>query len=89
MTKDIFRIETKTVRVTTEVTTKISGFGLRLLNARKAAGMSLVEVGKRFGSSHSRIANWEKGLATPSLKCFLILCRLYGVTPDELLGFKL
>ncbi len=87
MSDDIFEVKTVTKEIIKTVVVSKSLFGLSLAEARNAKGLTLVEVGKHFGSGYSRIVNWETGTASPLLKDFIKLCRLYDVTPNDLLGF--
>ncbi|MET0356184.1 MAG: helix-turn-helix transcriptional regulator [Cellvibrio sp.] len=65
-----------------------SKFSTDLVLARKAAGLTGEQVASHLGkSSHSVVANWENDKALPMLDDFVELCKLYKITPNELLGF--
>jgi len=88
MNKNIFEAEEKVIVQTIKTVVKSSVFTENLITARKDAGLTLVEVGKHFGSGHTRITNWESGTAMPKLKDLVKLCRVYQTTPNKLLGFE-
>ena len=65
-----------------------SHFGTRLKAARLAKGLTQVEVSEKIDNScHKNISRWEAGINTPNLRIFIKLCKIYGVTPNDLLGF--
>ena len=52
--------------------------------ARKAAGLTMAEAGKRLGVSDAAVAQWESGATMPTAKRLLKVAALYGCTIDEL-----
>lgn len=71
-----------------------SEFAYRLRRARKAANLSQQEVAEilnknqRFKSVSQRtVSHWERDKAIPKIDIFVQICKIYGVTPNELLGF--
>ena len=68
-----------------------SEFAWRLTKARKAAGLSQKAVVTMLQEHHaislSTLANYEQDKAVPRVDVFVDLCKLYGITPNELLGF--
>lgn len=53
--------------------------------ARKKAGLTMMEAGKRLGITDAAIAQWESGATAPSTKRLLDVAKLYGCTVEELL----
>jgi Zn-dependent peptidase ImmA (M78 family)/transcriptional regulator with XRE-family HTH domain len=54
-------------------------FGIRLQNARKAAGLSLRELGKRVGLTHSAIKKYEDGQSMPGSAVLIRLAQALSV----------
>lgn len=64
-------------------------FATALLEARNKSGLTAVQVAEKIGkASHSAIIMWESDKALPRLNDFVELCKIYNVTPNELLGFN-
>ncbi len=61
-------------------------FYRKLAELRKAAGMSQEELAERADVSRQTVFKWEAGLTTPSMENILSLCRIFGVSADELIG---
>ena len=59
-----------------------------LKSARKAKGLTQLEVAKELGKSQQTIAAWESAQAQPDANTLFILCKLYGTTVDEAFGFN-
>jgi Zn-dependent peptidase ImmA (M78 family)/DNA-binding XRE family transcriptional regulator len=57
-------------------------FCTRLHRARKAAGLSLRDLGEQVGVSHASIKKYEDGLATPSSDILLKLARALNVRTE-------
>lgn len=53
---------------------------------RLQKGLSQTEVANRIGVSRQAISNWEAKRAYPDLDNIVLLCKLYGITTDALLG---
>lgn len=54
----------------------------RIKRARMAAGLSLREAAAKAGLSHTAIAKFEKGQATPTSKSLIQLARTYGTRTE-------
>ena len=54
----------------------------RIKRARMAAGLSLREAAAKAGLSHTAIAKFEKGQATPTSKSLIQLARAYGTRTE-------
>lgn len=57
-------------------------FSVRLHRARKAAGLSLRDLGERVGVSHAAIKKYEDGLAMPSSDILIKLSRALNVRTE-------
>ena len=60
-------------------------FEERLVQLRKARGMSQEELAEKVGVSRQAVSKWETGAAEPSTSNLLALAKLYGVDAGELL----
>lgn len=60
--------------------------GENIRRARKARGMSMVELARAVGVLHSRVGEVERGVASPSLHLLLKIASACGVRPSTLLG---
>lgn len=68
-----------------EIDSEKREIGLNLKGARKNAGMTLVQVGKKFGVSKQVVSAWELGRGDPGLVRLRRLAKLYNVSADALL----
>lgn len=59
--------------------------GERLLNLRKAKHLSQEEVADKLNVTRQTISKWETDQSTPDFDKIAPLCKLYGITADELL----
>ncbi len=58
--------------------------GERLKAARRAAGFSSAQAACEVGLTHrNTVIGHESGYITPTIAVFAALCRLYGVSMDE------
>ena len=58
-----------------------------LKNARKAKGMTQNDAAKATGIKSTTISNWENGVSRPDVDSLVILCKVYEVTPNDLLEY--
>lgn len=58
----------------------------RLVELRKKAGLSQIELGKKLNMAQNSISNWENGNREPDLDNLKILSSFFDVTIDYLLG---
>lgn len=58
--------------------------GERIRQARKAAGLTQVELGKRIGKGKSLIWNYETGYRTPDSQTLALIADALGVTAQSL-----
>lgn len=65
-------------------------FGYRLKLAREAKGLSQADLAKMMGlKSQGAVSNWESEVSKPDLDKFVQICDILGVTPYDLLDFKI
>ena len=57
---------------------------LTLKAARVNSGLTQKQASVLLGISNKTLCNWEKGLAFPTPKHIDRICRLYGVSYDDL-----
>lgn len=62
------------------------GFSERLLELRKAQGLSQEMLAERIGVSRQAVSKWEVGEATPDLNKLLVLADVLNVSLDYLCG---
>lgn len=54
--------------------------------AREAAGLNQTRLGKALGKSQSFVSNYERGQRRLDVTEFVLIARVLGVEPTELLG---
>lgn len=57
---------------------------ISLKAARVNAGFSQKAAAKALGISNQTLCKWEKGKAFPNAKQIAALCKLYGVSYDDI-----
>ena len=53
--------------------------------ARVNAGYTQKGAAEALGVSEKTVCNWEKGMAVPMADKFVEMCRLYGVSVDDII----
>ena len=53
--------------------------------ARVNAGYTQKDAAEVLGVSEKTVCNWEKGIAVPMADKFVEMCRLYGVSMDDII----
>lgn len=61
-------------------------FGTRLQQIRKAAGLSQEQLADLINMSRQAISKWETDQATPDIEKVSLLCEIFKISADELLG---
>lgn len=62
---------------------KIGGF---IASNRKSRGMTQVELAEQLGVTNKAVSKWERGKCLPDAELFQPLCKLLGITVNELLS---
>ena len=60
--------------------------GQKIKSLRKKADLTQDRLAEMLGVSAQAVSKWEVGSASPDLSLIVPLCRVFGVTADELLG---
>ncbi|MEN1985235.1 helix-turn-helix domain-containing protein [Paenibacillus hubeiensis] len=66
--------------------TMLNFYGERLKEARTMAGLTQIQVRDHTGINNKTLSGYENNVSEPDLKTLTILCDLYGVTTDWVLG---
>lgn len=59
--------------------------GERLTQMRRAFGDTQKQMAEKLGVSLATVHSWEQGKSTPTCETLANICRIYGVSADELL----
>ena len=59
--------------------------GNRLRTIRRHLGITIQTVADLAGYSYTTICVWERGDRLPNLEALMSLCRIYKVTPNDVL----
>lgn len=59
-----------------------------LIKLRKDNNMTQKHVADLLSMSATGYASWEQGLAEPSITAIKLLCKIYNITADYLLGLE-
>lgn len=65
-----------------------TGFGKRLLELRKARGLTQIELAELTGSTQRAISYYENEAGYPPAAAVIMLAKALHVTTDELLGLE-
>lgn len=60
----------------------------RLRQYRGEVGLTQEEVAVSLGVSYSTYKNYERGTYSPAMELTLPLCKLFSITPLQLLGWN-
>ncbi|MCI9252267.1 MAG: helix-turn-helix transcriptional regulator [Lachnospiraceae bacterium] len=61
-------------------------FGARLQQIRKAAGLSQEQLAELINMSRQAVSKWETNQAAPDVEKVTLLCEIFKISADELLG---
>lgn len=61
-------------------------FGTKLQQIRKAAGLSQEQLADLINMSRQAVSKWETDQATPDIEKVSLLCDIFKISADELLG---
>lgn len=62
-------------------------FNEALKKARKAKGLTQDDVAQALGAKNTTISNWENGVSRPDVDTLVLLCRLYEISPNDILEY--
>lgn len=62
-------------------------FNEALKKARKAKGLTQDDVAQALGAKNTTISNWENGVSRPDVDTLVSLCRLYEISPNDILEY--
>lgn len=62
-------------------------FNEALKKARKAKGLTQDDVAQALGTKNTTVSNWENGVSRPDVDTLVSLCRLYGISPNDILEY--
>ncbi len=60
----------------------------KIKELRKEKGLTQKELAKLVNKSETGLASWEQGLSEPSVNDIILLCQIFGVSADYLLGLE-
>ncbi len=63
--------------------------GKTIKTLRKAKGVTQEEVAAKLGITYQSVSKWENEVAQPDITLLPELARFFGITLDELFGYKL
>ena len=86
MPRVLSHFKKQTVKVVQEV--EITGFADVLVRCRKAKGWTQDDVAEKLGCLRTAIAMWETSRSFPKIGTIPIICKLYGITPNQLFGWE-
>lgn len=59
---------------------------VRIKELRKEKGLTQKQLGKLIHKSETGVASWEQGLSEPCVNDIRLLCSIFEVSADYLLG---
>ena len=60
---------------------------LKIRERREALGLTQAELAKKVGKSFRTIQSWERGESYPNAEYVSVLCNVFNVDPNNLLGW--
>jgi transcriptional regulator with XRE-family HTH domain len=63
-------------------------YGARIKQLREAAGLKQLDVAKAVGVSTQAVSKWETDKSEPDSDAIKIMCELFKVSSDEILGIE-
>ena len=86
MPRVLTHFKKQTVKVIQEV--EVTGFSDVLVQCRKANGWTQDDASERLGCIRSVLANWETARSFPKIGAIPVICKTYGITPNQLFGWE-
>lgn len=63
--------------------------GTKIQNYRKLIGLSQEELAHKVGVSRQTVSKWERDECLPEIDKIVVLCNLFNISTDELLGVEM
>ncbi len=60
----------------------------RIKEQRKEKGLTQKQLAKLLNKSETGVASWEQGLSEPCVNDLRLLCKIFDVSADYLLGLE-
>jgi len=67
---------------------KTTVIGERIKELRMELGLSQAKLGDALAVSQDTISLWEKSKALPNTEYIILMCRLFDISADYILGLK-
>ena len=67
---------------------KTTGIGEKIKELRLENGLSQCKFGEILHVSQDTISLWEKGKALPNTEYIILICKIFDISADYLLGLK-
>lgn len=62
--------------------------GQTIKNLRQQKGWTQAELGEKIGYSLQAVSAWERGQNRPDIQAIPVLCKIFEITSDQLLGIE-
>lgn len=62
--------------------------GQTIKNLRQKKGWTQAELGEKIGYSLQAVSAWERGQNRPDIQAIPVLCKIFEITSDQLLGIE-
>ncbi len=66
----------------------LENIGKRIAECRRSKGFTQDELANRLGITPQALSKWEKGISSPDLSMFFLICSILDVSADFLIGIK-
>ena len=67
---------------------KTTVIGERIKELRMESGLSQAKLGDALAVSQDTVSLWEKSKALPNTEYVILMCKLFDISADYLLGLK-
>lgn len=61
---------------------------MKIKELREEHRLTQRELAEKIGNSQRNVSNWENGTSEPDIETLVRLCRVFGVTLEELVGLE-
>ncbi|WP_257533097.1 helix-turn-helix domain-containing protein [Irregularibacter muris] len=80
------KIDIKYIKYHFKKGNKTMNFNERLIELRKAKGLSQEQLGEKLNVARQTVSKWELGTTTPEMNKLIVLANLFNISLDELVG---